>query len=55
MSFALNFTSLFNFNPGFLDYDERREVVVSFNQLSSVTMFLKLEVDKVTKGVNFTL
>ena len=28
---------------------------MSFNRLSSVTMFIKLDVDKVTKGVNFTL
>ncbi len=55
VSFALNFTSLFQFNPGFLNYQERREVEVSFNQISSVTMFLKLDVDRVTKGVNFTL
>ena len=26
VSFALNFTSLFNFNPGFLNYEEKREV-----------------------------
>ncbi len=55
VSFAMNFSSEFNFNSGFLDYKERRTAVLKVNRLSSVTLFLKLEVNKVTKGINITL
>ena len=53
--FSLNFTSYFKFWNGFLNYSEETDVLISVENINSLTVFLKFEVDNDTKAVNITI
>ena len=55
VKFALKFLSFFMINHDLLDYDELSNVTITINELSSVTIFVSLNVDPITNALRMKL